>query len=96
MAYTVQIEGIYGEETKYDRNGDEYSAIPDDVPGILYFATFSDESDAREALKRFLEDRENIVRLSERFKPLYLNASVLERSDLGQKWEVIYSESFLV
>lgn len=84
MAYRVQIECNYGEE------------FSDDVPGILYFATFSDESDAREALKRFLEDRENIVRLSERFKPLFLTASVLERSDLGQNWEVIYSESFLV
>lgn len=85
MAYRVQIECNYGEET-----------TSGDVPEILYFATFSDESDAREALKRFLEDRETIVRLSERFKPLFLTASVLERSDLGQNWEVIYSESFLV
>lgn len=88
MAYTVQIEGTYSEETNYDERGN--------VPVMLYFATFSDESDAREALKRFLEDRENLVRLSERFKPLYLTATVLERSDLGRNWELIYSESFLV
>lgn len=96
MAYTVQVEGIYSEETNYDQHGNTYSAIPGDVPVMLYFATFSEESDAREALKRFLEDRENLVRLSERFKPLFLTASVHERSDLGQNWEVIHSESFLV
>lgn len=86
MTYEVSVVAEYNIEDAKKNN----------LPRVLFQGRFEEEEDARSALFRYLEDESTLGKLGSRFRPEYVQVEIRYRSELGEKWDVIYTDVIII
>lgn len=86
MTYEVSVVAEYNE-------GD---AKKNKLPRVLFQGRFGNEEDARSALSRYLDDESTLGKIGSRFRPEYVQVEIRHRSELGEKWDVIYTDAIVI